>query len=717
MNAAKDSYTSAELAPIMALTERAVQIRAKRESWLSQPRAGRGGGKVYPLATLPEDVRAAITLAQAKAVEAIATSASGRATNDVIVPDWAWTKAKARMRLVSEWRAHVTRQAQQAVPVKPATEAFLLAYDSGLLLPQLRAVLGSISMPTLYRWDKSLRENAQDVEALADKRGGWANGRKKGLGQIGEQAQQAFLAAFLHPNRPSMAFAHNAMALVLKRQGLPAPTYSSVRRFFERFDSYNHDLVVFRREGAKALDDKVGPFLSRDDKILKVGDVLVSDGHRMNFTVINPETGKPQRMTLVGWQDWASRMFVAFEIMPEENTQAIASSLFRAIQNLGRIPGAVYLDNGRAFENEYFSAKADMEEHDGLYLRLGIHVMHSAPYVARTKIVERWWGDFDRQCSRMMDSYVGANINDKPAHLHRNETWHKARHEGRVPTLEEAKQVVAAFALWKANQSHPTRPGTTPLEMFNTGRGEGFDPAKLAELSRHFLYRREVTPARCRIRMMGCEFESDCLYGINKKLTVYYSYSDLSQVWLYDDGQLLGVAKPVATVHPMAALLGTDFDMSQLRAKQKEHTQLRRQTMRLATQMAEQFGPAAAQPLNAMPHMQPISERRTTFVAKPSTQHAIENVPELTAEERRTLEAVQKRSLEAAKARPAYERRECFATPLERYGYLFSVEVERGIPLVEEDAAWARKYESSEEYHEVAARRYEPLRRMFRKTA
>jgi len=27
-----------------------------------------------------------------------------------------------------------------------------------------------------------------------------------------------------------------------------------VRRFFERFDAYQHDLVVFHREGMKALD-------------------------------------------------------------------------------------------------------------------------------------------------------------------------------------------------------------------------------------------------------------------------------------------------------------------------------------------------------------------------------------------------------------------------------------------------------------------------------
>lgn len=717
MHVAKDIYTSAELAPVLGVTERAVQLRAGRDSWPFNKRAGRGGGKVYPLTTLPEDVRAAIALAQAKAVEANAAPATRGPATDVVVPDWSWNKAKAKFRLVAEWRSYTAQQAQLGRNVKEATGAFLLAYEAGQLLPQLREQLGRVSLPTLYRWDKALRENDRDLEALADKRGGWANGRKKGLGQINEAAQQAFLAAYLLPAKPSMQLAYNTMKLVLERAGLPVPNYSSTRRFCMRFDTYNHDLVVFHREGMKALDDKVGPFLSRDDKILQVGDVLVSDGHTMNFTVINPETGKPQRMTLVGWQDWASRMFVSFEIMPTENTQAISSSLFRACQNLGRTPGAVYLDNGKAFDNQYFSGTADMAENDGLYLSLGIHVLHSMPYVARTKIIERWWGDFDRQCARLMDSYVGANIDDKPAHMHKNERWHKERHQGRVPTLEEAKQVVAEFARWKASQPHPTRPRTTPFEVFNAGRGPGFSEAELANLSRQFLYRREVTPKRCRIAMLGCEFEAGFLMGINKKLMAHYSYSDLSQVWVYDEGRLLGVARPVATVHPLAALLGTEFDMTQLRAKQKEHAAMKRDTVRLATQMHQQYGPAAASGLAALPHMQSVSERRTTFVSKPSARPMLEAVPEMPAEERAGLEAARQRSLEAAKNRPAYEPRERFGSPLERYAYLFDVEVVQGIALTEEDAAWARKYEQGEEYREVAALRYEKLRRMYRKTA
>ena len=83
----------------------------------------------------------------------------------------------------------------------------------------------------------------------------------------------------------------------------------------------HYDLWVFSREGSKALREKVVPYIKRDPSKLEVGDVLVGDGHRLAFQVINPFDGKPCRPTLVGYQDWKSGGLVGFEIMLEENTQ------------------------------------------------------------------------------------------------------------------------------------------------------------------------------------------------------------------------------------------------------------------------------------------------------------------------------------------------------------------------------------------------------------
>ena len=87
------------------------------------------------------------------------------------------------------------------------------------------------------------------------------------------------------------------------------------------------------------MSDKVGPYITRDDSVLAVGDVLVADGHRLNFDCIHPATGRPARMTLLLWLDWASRMPVGWGNHARgKHGRPISTALFMAIKNLGKIP-------------------------------------------------------------------------------------------------------------------------------------------------------------------------------------------------------------------------------------------------------------------------------------------------------------------------------------------------------------------------------------------
>ena len=135
-----------------------------------------------------------------------------------------------------------------------------------------------------------------------------------------------------------------------KRGYQAIPKYATFKRYVDWFKKHNYDKWVLAREGEKALKDKVEPYIVRDASILEVGEVLVADGHRLNFQVLNPFTGKPVRATLVGFLDWKSTALVGYEIMLEENTQCIASALRNSIINLGRIPKIAYQDNGNAFK-------------------------------------------------------------------------------------------------------------------------------------------------------------------------------------------------------------------------------------------------------------------------------------------------------------------------------------------------------------------------------
>lgn len=67
------------------------------------------------------------------------------------------------------------------------------------------------------------------------------------------------------------------------------------RRYADKLKSTRFDKWTLFREGEKAFNDKVEPYIERDISKLKVGDVLVADGHTLNFEVINPFKGTPAK--------------------------------------------------------------------------------------------------------------------------------------------------------------------------------------------------------------------------------------------------------------------------------------------------------------------------------------------------------------------------------------------------------------------------------------
>lgn len=102
--------------------------------------------------------------------------------------------------------------------------------------------------------------------------------------------------------------------------------------------------------------------------------------------------------------------------------------------------------------------------------------------------------------------------------------------------------------------------------------------------------------------MLGLEYESDALYGVNKPLTAYYSYADMREIYLYDGPRFLGTARPVATVNPLAVVLGDDADMRRIPRQQKGR-RLRKQTRDLA----ERISGAAGETLLELPYMRGVA--------------------------------------------------------------------------------------------------------------
>ena len=725
-------WSAKELAVVLAISPRAVQKRAAKEKWAYDEIAnGKGGGtqKLYRYASFPREIRDAISdhelrktmqtvpVAIDPALPVIYRQPSPPATKHPTqsaqsVPERSNRIGRAKYLLVQAWRDVVSSQPRGKQG--EATAAFLLAYRTGQLLPDAYQLLGDISDKTLYRLDRRLRESGNDYLAISDGRGGWrlhGTTRWKSR-ELSAEAQQAFLCAYLDPRRPTIAESIQAAHILLAKRGLTETAHESTwRRWLKDFERKNQHVIVLAREGEKAYRDQIGPYITRDADVLEVGQVLVADGHTLNFQVIHPVTGRPARMTMIAWFDWSSRCPVGWQIVPTENTVAISAALKAAIETLGKYPAVAYVDNGKAFKSQYFTqTNPDLPaELSGLYARLGIATVFSTPDNARAKVVERFWLTMSIQCERLMPTYCGASIDDKPAWMARNEKFHRAWHEaktaGWVPTIREAAHLISIYIEWYVRQPHDGLGGRTPLSVLESGRGPGVDTA---ELDTQFLWADQPTASRCRVTLMGIEYESDCLHGIKGKIICRYDTADLQQIHCYlPGGEYLGDARPVQALHPLARLFGDEVDVDQVKSAIKRQRTLARETKQNLIALGAAPDQAEAG-VRALPWTQKVA-------VLPGGRKD-DTPPAPHPEETKRLELVYARAeaeIEQEPAKPKLDRPSYFRSEAARYEWCFRARYQHRDELDGEDEAFMSYFERTREYAENYRGRYEDLKELY----
>ena len=457
---------------------------------------------------------------------------------------------------------------------KEADDVFLDLYNSGMYLPQVFKFVGTISIGTLHRWVKAY-ENYGTKGLLPQRK---TNQLGEYNSKLNEEMKKVFLTYLLHPNKFSIGKSISLTKHILEKRGYEdIPCNLTFRRFAEHFKKQNYSKWVIMREGEKAYHDKVEPYIERDISKLEVGDVLIADGHVLNFQVINPFTGRPTRATLVGFLDWKSTALVGYEIMMTENTQCIASALRNAILNLGVIPKIVYQDNGKAFKAKYFQ-HVDFDESgfNGVYASLGIKSVFAKPYNARAKVIERFFKEFQEEFEKMMISYCGSSIENKPAWMKRGEKLHRELHRkmtgNYIPTVQEVIKYIDCWIDYHNSKPCPNNEQITIKECLNTVQKQNIDKNILNDL----MMKTEVrTINRGEITFLGLHFRNDFLIDLREKVFIRYSLFDLTKVYVYSvKGEFLCIARQVEKVHPMANHLGTVKDMEEFKQQiQKQKRQ------------------------------------------------------------------------------------------------------------------------------------------------
>ena len=461
---------------------------------------------------------------------------------------------------------------------KEADSIFLDLYNSGMYLPKIHKFIGSISIGTLHRWIWAYEDN-EDYRVLLPNYKYTKQGEYNTI--LTQEMRDIFIKFLLHPNKFSVTKAIKLTQHILEKKGIEnIPHVITFRRYAEHYKKNNYSRWILFREGEKAYHDKVEAYIERDISKLEVGDVLIADGHTLNFQVINPFTGKPTRATLVGFLDWKSTALVGYEIMMSENTQCIASALRNAIINLGIIPKVIYQDNGKAFKSKYFqSCDFDEEGFNGIYANLGIKSVFAKPYNARAKVIERFFLEFQEEFEKLMPSYIGTSIENKPAWMKRGEKLHREMHKkltnNYIPTIQELIKYIDCWLDFHNSKPCPNAPQISIKQCLNSVQKQEIDKNILNDL----MMKTEVrTINKHGITFLGLHYRSDSILGLRDSVYIRYSLFDLTKIHVYSTkGEFLCVARQVQKVHPMANHLGTVKDMEQFKQQiQKQQRQFKK---------------------------------------------------------------------------------------------------------------------------------------------
>jgi len=460
---------------------------------------------------------------------------------------------------------------------------FLEAYNTGSTFPTLFEKLENVSRSTLKRWAKQLKDSNSDYHVLAPAWGTHRTDKSK----ITEDESRVLFSQLLHPNRVKVGTAITVTKYILEGECILSPSSpATMRRVVEKFQNKYLHIWTASRDGQKALVDTVIPYIQRDDSQLNVGDVLVADGHRCNFFVKNPWTGKRCRPLLIGFYDWKSRILCGWAMALEENVQVISAALRSAILRLGKMPRIILLDNGKAFKSRFFVGEnnkdLDLTQSGltGLYSKLGIQTVFAWPYNPQSKPIEQFFGKFGNSFERYIPSFCGGEINDKPATLMRNEKQMQEFFGTHILEIKDAGQALLKWWDFHAWTDHPTIKGQKKGEVFEVGRGTGVDEAQL----RYLMMAEEVRSIRREgIKMLGEWYWNEALFGFREPVIARYEHEDISKVHVYlkSTGQYLCTAQRVIKTNPMARLLGTPEDVTELSRQIKTNRGLKRDTMRV----------------------------------------------------------------------------------------------------------------------------------------
>lgn len=566
MSGTKTHYTPAELAGLPGLpgTVKGTIQKADREAWPSQPRAGRGGGREYPVSCLPQITRehlAGQTIANLPAVKpqaAIVKHEAAPLQDAQTLKKWQRDVMDARlvfMRLIE--------QAAPAIGVGKAIATILQQATDGDLPEHIQALVhiankrsGSdetgnrtLAERTMYRWWSAWLESGKKSVSLAPK-----SIDKNELPAWSEY----FLQCYRVPQKISVAHAIEEMRKILPAGILP-PTESQAYRFIEKYSKL--DIQRGRKSSKDLLSQR--SYIQRDTSKFYPGDICLCDGHSFKAYVAHPAHGRPFHPEVCAVIDAVTRTVIGWSAGLAESAQTVADAIRHAVTTHegkpeGCIPALFYTDQGSGNK-----ADVNANELTGIYARLGITFKTGIPGRSQARgRIERPQASLWIRAAQKLPTYTGKGMDgsvQRKVYLTLDKDVRESKKTGN-PVNSKLLISWADFLDMCQDEinSYNRRPHSAlpkiidretgrkrhmcPLEMWSKFLGEGWEPVLPDPAELELLFRPQVQcmTRRGLVTVYGNSYHhKDLEHYHGRQVHVGYDIHDASRVWVRDTTERL----------------------------------------------------------------------------------------------------------------------------------------------------------------------------------
>ena len=277
----------------------------------------------------------------------------------------------------------------------------------------------AISKDILYRKYKAYKDN--DLEGLVDNRGAW----NKGSNEIPSNVLDCFYYLYLDDRENTVSECYRMTMNWAKEY---YPEYISIaaseRTFRRQVDKLPLAAIKYFREGKKEFLDDCAFYIERLYDGLEANDVWVADNHTFDFITLTDDGERKHRLYITGILDAKSGVLVGWNITEKPCSQSTVLALRHAIMRCG-IPGILYVDNGTEFLTHDIGGKghrarksqANIPNPPTILDRLGIKMVNANVCNGRAKPIERVFLTLKNTISRIVSTFVGGNIIERPESL------------------------------------------------------------------------------------------------------------------------------------------------------------------------------------------------------------------------------------------------------------------------------------------------------------